>query len=247
MNDDLELLKEKEEQPATSKLVYPTDCLRTPINMGAADVRNHYIGVTSVETLFNEIELFKLDSKVPEDIATQYDTARNLYLYAFHVYRFYNIAQQQLYSVLELSIKECIGEEKLKKYIKSKQRNGRGPRAGLSIYMQYLKDHQLIVNSDFPMWHNRNKLEAENVYREKISKLMEEKNLQEYEWDDSEIDESQFDVKWDYVAMLCKTLPGIRNSFAHGSKSLYNDVLRYFQDISIIINNMYQRNIDKGC
>jgi len=242
MNDDIKVPNKQEELPATTELDYPTDCLRTPINMGATDIRNHYFGVTSAETLFNEIAQFELGVSVPKDIVTQYDTARNLYVYGFHVYRFYNIAQQQLYSVLELAIKDCIGEEELKTYIKSKQRNGRGPRPGLSIYMQYLREHKLIVNSDFPRWHKRNRIEAENVYRDKIYKLMDEQKLEEYSWDESEIDESQYNVKWDYVAMLCKHLPGMRNSFAHGSKQLNNDVLPYFEDISIIINKISKDN-----
>ncbi len=105
--------------------------------------------------------------------------------------------------------------------------------------MRYLKEHEVIVNSDFPRWHQRNRMAAENAYRKKISKLMDEQGLEEYTWNDSEIDESQFDEDWDYTEMLCDVIPKLRNSFAHGSKDLYSDVLVFFEDISIIINKIF--------
>jgi len=224
----------------SQKLEYPTDELRTPINMATSDKRNHYFNVTSPEILYDAIAQYSLNSNVPQHIVAQYETARNLYLYAFNVYRFYNVAQQQLYSVLELAIKDGIGEEKLKEFIKSKSTKKRRPQPGLRIYMRYIKEHEVIVNSDFPRWHQRNRIAAENAYHERITKLMDEQGLEEYTWDDSEIDESQFNEDWDYTEMLCDVIPKLRNSFAHGSKDLYSDVLGFFEDISIIINSIYQ-------
>ena len=230
----------KEHQLTPSqKLEYPTDELRTPINMASSDIRNHYWGITSSELLYDGVAQFPLNSNVPKGIVAQYDTARNLYLYAYNVYRFYNIAQQQLYSVLELAIKEGVGEEKLKAFIASKTTKKRRPQPGLRIYMQYLKENEVIANNDFSRWHERNRIAAKNAYHEKVHKIMDEQNLKEYQMDYSEIDESQFDVDWDYVHMLCEVIPGLRNSFAHGSKDLNNNVLGFFEDISIIINKIY--------
>lgn len=50
---------------------------------------------------------------------------------------------------------------------------------------------------------------------------MDEQGIEEYIWNDSEIDESQFDVDWHYTEVLCDMIPKLRNSFAHGSKDLY--------------------------
>lgn len=223
----------------SQKLEYPTDELRTPINMTTSDKRNHYYNITSPEILYDAIAQYSLNSNVPEHVVAQYETARNLYMYAFNVYRFYNVAQQQLYSVLELAIKDGIAEEKLKEFIASKTTKRRRPQPGLRIYMRYLKEHEVIVNSDFPKWHQRNRMAAENAYREKVAKLMREQGLKEYTWDDSDIDETLYDVKWDYTEVLCDVIPKLRNSFAHGSKELYIDVLGFFEDISIIVNKIY--------
>ncbi|WP_448213512.1 hypothetical protein [Colwellia sp. MEBiC06753] len=235
-------MNEEHQLTPSQKLGYPTDELRTPVNMASCDKRNHYWGITTPELLYDAVAQFPLNPNVPEGIVAQYDTARNLYLYAFNVYRFYNMAQQQLYSVLELAIKEGVGEEKLKAFINSKTTKKRRPQPGLRIYMQYLKEKEVIVNADFPRWHERNRIAAENAYHEKVSKIMDEQNLKEYPMDYSEIDESQFDVDWDYIQMLCDVIPGLRNSFAHGSKCLNNDVLGFFEDISIIINKIYSQS-----
>lgn len=149
----------------SQKLEYPTDELRTPINMATSDKRNHYFNVTSPEVLYDAIAQYSLNSNVPEHVVAQYETARNLYLYAFN-------AQQQLYSVLELAIKDGIGEEKLKEFIASKTTKKRRPQPGLRIYMRYIKEHEVIVNSDFPRWHQRNIMAAENAYRERIITLI---------------------------------------------------------------------------
>jgi len=54
------------------------------------------------------------------------------------------------------------------------------------------------------------------------------------------IDETLYDLEWDYTEVLCDVIQQLRNSFAHGSKEPYMDVLGFFEDISIIINNIYQ-------
>lgn len=226
---------------SSHKLSYPAEELRTPINIGAQDIRNTHFSVMSIESLYNNIEAFSLNSLVPKDVVTQYDTARNLYLYAFHVYRFYNVAQQQVYAVLELAIRECIGETELERYIKTKRTKKWRPSKGLSIYMKYLSEHNLICNEDFPRWHQRNRMAAEDAQQDKVLQIMKEQNLEEYEWDETEIDETKFDVEWNYVEVVCKTIPQIRNGFAHGSTTLYNTVLLDFENVSIIINKMFER------
>ncbi|MCL1142689.1 hypothetical protein [Shewanella gaetbuli] len=216
------------------KIELPTEELRTPLNMAVGDSRNYLFNITSPEQLYDDIARFTLNKNVPEHIVIQYDTARNLYLYSFHVYRFYNVAQQHLFSALELAIKDGIGEDKLKKFAKS-----RGARLGLSICMQYLRDKKIISNSDFPRWHNRNRAEAEAAYSHKVIEQMVEKGLDEYIWNESEIEQSTIESQWDLVDVMCRTMPKIRNEFAHGSTTLFKDVLVYFDDISIIINKVY--------
>jgi hypothetical protein len=221
----------------TQKLAYPADELRTPVNVLAPDKRNFYFGVTSIEILYKEIQLFQLNPVVPDDIKIQFDTARNLYLHSFYVYRFYVIVQSQVLSTLEFAIRDCIGKQALSEFKAQEKRFS----MGLRLYMEYLARHQLIQNEDFPIWHTRNRQAAEEAYRAEVLVKMKAQGLTEYQWDESQIDESAFDVEWNYVEVLCETIPKIRNDYAHGSKTLHNQVLRSFQNISIIINKMYER------
>ena len=226
---------------AADAVVYPADELRTPVNVLAPDQRNFHFGVTSLEVLYGRISHCSLISSVPEDIRIQFDTARNLYLHAFYVYRFYVVAESQVLSTLELAIRECIGDKTLAVFQKELKARGIHFNKGLRLYLEYLAQHQLIQNEDFPRWHRRNRMAAEDAYRDKIFKLMKEQGLEEYQWDESEIDESAFDVEWDYVKVLCEILPKIRNNYSHGSKMLHNQVSLSFVNVSVIINKMFER------
>ncbi|MDP4537047.1 hypothetical protein Q3O60_12670 [Alkalimonas collagenimarina] len=230
-----------DQHTAPSKVVYPGDELRTPVNVLAPDQRNFYFGATSIEVLYQQIEQCSLSPRVPDYIIIQFDTARNLFLHALYVYRFYVVAESQVLAALELAIRECIGDKVLTAFQKELKSNGVHFSKGLRLYLEYLARHKLMQNEDFPIWHRRNRIAAEEAYRDKIFKLMEEQGLEEYQLDESEIDESAFDEEWDYVQILCETLPKIRNIHSHGSTMLHNQVLLSFVNISIIINKMFER------
>lgn len=221
--------------------IYPADELRTPVNVLLPDQRNFHFGVTAIEVLYAQIAQCSLNSYVPEDIRIQFDTARNLFLHSFYVYRFYVVAESQVLTTLELAIRECIGDKTLAVFQKELKTRGINFKKGLRLYLEYLAQHQLIQNEDFQRWHLRNRMAAEDAYRDKIFKLMDEQALEEYQWDESEIDESAFDVEWDYVKVLCETLPKIRNIHSHGSTMLHNLVSLSFVNVSVIINKMYER------
>ncbi len=59
-----------------------------------------------------------LNKAVPEDITIHFDTARNLYLYAWFVYRFYPVAEHHALACLELALRERYEKEIPKKYYK---------------------------------------------------------------------------------------------------------------------------------
>jgi hypothetical protein len=230
-----------EKSTNTLKLNYPADELRTPVNVLAPDTRNFNFSISSIDVLYQSIEHIQLNSSVPNDIRVQFDTARNLFLHSFYVYRFYVVAESQALATLEFALRDCIGEEEIKSFNKELKAQKRGFSKGLRLYMEYLANRELIKNEDFPIWHGRNRIAAEEAHRANVLKIMKDKGLSEYTWDDSEIDESKFDVEWNYVEVLCNIIPKIRNNYAHGSSTLHNQVLHSFENISIIINKMYER------
>lgn len=234
-----------EEQPKINTEKLPAEELRTPESSLLPDARNSMFEGNTKENLYQSVNQFALADFVPENIQQQYDTARNLFIYGYHVYRFYVVADKQLYSTLEFAIRECVGEDKLWLYLKQKRKEQKGkkgnPSLGLRLYLGYLTEHQLIQNEDFPQWHHRRAQNAENQYILEISNKMDEENLDSYTLDPDEIDLEGCSFDWDLTQILCETIPALRNSLVHGSSSLYPGLINHFEQISIIINKIYER------
>ena len=146
----------------------PADELRTPRLAYKPDIRSAAFGLKDIDIQYQLIKLYALTDRVPEKIVIQYDVARNLYLYAYNVYRFYMVAHHHALVTLELAIKEFVGEEKLEVYRKEQNFS-----RGLRLCMAYIREHKLVTNSDFSVWQRRNHTHAEEQY--KLDKIAEMK------------------------------------------------------------------------
>src|SRR5438309_3090633 len=60
---------------------------------------------------YAEILSCSLNASVPENISQQFETARNVYLYAWFVYRFYPIAEHQSLACLELALRDRLKDD----------------------------------------------------------------------------------------------------------------------------------------
>jgi len=180
-----------------------------------------------------QISAYVLHAGVPQEIVLQFETARNVYLYAWFVYRFYPVAEHQCLACLELALRERLKEEIRTGKIKEK-------RPTLYPLLKYAVDNGLVRNEGFSAWQNRGEINSRA--RVEMEKLREasEKNLTEFTIDESDIQITAEDLDWDYVKMLPDLLPRLRNDYAHGSTDLHNWSLRSFQLVSEIINQLYQ-------
>lgn len=176
------------------------------------------------------IAALSLHAGVPQDIALQFETARNLYLYSWFVYRFYPVAEHHSLACLELALRD-----RLKDDIRAGKVGKSGRKPMLRTLLKYAVAQNLIKNEGFQVWRNRGEINA----RRKICE-MPEKNLTDISWDDSEPEVMAEDQNWDYANMLTDTLPYIRNKHAHGSTNLHNLVLLTIQNICEIINQLYE-------
>ena len=211
------------------------DSLRKPEKAYLADSRSSAFGLNDISDQYERVEVYKLNDYVPEKVATQYEVARNLYLYAYNVYRFYMVAQHQALVALEFAIKECIGNDEIQRY-GGEIKKGRG----LAACLHYIFDKELVENADFAIWQHRCRIDAEQ--KDMYAKLneMTEKDLDEIELNYDEIDYEEDSLELDYLEVLSRILPKIRNSYAHGSSSLHNQVLITFENVSTIINKIYK-------
>lgn len=213
------------------------DTLKKPEEAYLPDSRNISFGLNTIEEQFNRINRYELAGYVPEDVATQYEVARNIYLYAFNAYRFYMVAQHQALIALEFAIKECFGMDEIKAYGK-KIKKGKG----LACCLRYVFDKEILDNADFPMWINRRRMDAEHKFRMGKFEELKEKGLDRISLNYDEINYEEHTLEFDYLEVLSNYFPETRNDHAHGTTSLHNDVLITFEDVSIIINKIFKSN-----
>ena len=77
--------------------MHPSEAVRTIDNVMDADVRSAGFG-TNGETLASRIDAvaaISLDERVPEKVRIQFETAKNLFVYSWFVYRFHGVARQR--------------------------------------------------------------------------------------------------------------------------------------------------------
>lgn len=204
----------------------------------------------SIEAHYADIEAYSLLATVPDNIAIQYDVARNIYNYAWFEYRFFNVAEAQVLIVLELALKEYIGAKNINAYIK--QHNGNicpdtGKKIyrqkGLKTYMEYCRDNELVSNSGFSAWHRyptqQARMMAEQAQFAWATAEMERTGKAEVELPDIIIEKLLPDESYNHVQHLINNVNHIRNGYAHGNTNLYNYVLQTFEMVSEFINQLH--------
>jgi len=91
-----------------------------------------------------DIAQYTLSRVVPEKIVTHFETGKNLYLYAWFVYRFYPVADLHAHATLEFALKERIGKGHLREASQSV-----GKRPGLNAYILYAIEKGWVCNEGF--------------------------------------------------------------------------------------------------
>lgn len=189
-----------------------------------------------VDDYHHSVATHSLNKAVPEGIRIHFDTARNLYVYAFFVYRFYPVAEHHALACLELALRERYEKEIPKKYYEHSK------HVTLKPLLRYAVDKGDVKNEGFKRWHEAAEVRARTRYMYEKTDEMREKDLDQIELDYSEVQVTDIDRNIDYINDLIEILPKFRNNYAHGSKMLHNNVLGTIQLVSEIINQIYPEN-----
>lgn len=216
----------------------PAGALRDPASAMAPDPRTGMFAdqaTLSLAAHHADIARVQLSPAVPEAIAIQFETARNLYLYAWHVYRFYMVAATQALTTLEFGLRERLPAQLPKPY----QRLGQ-KQPMLAGMLRYAIDQGLVRNDGFRRWH----LAAEQRARDRRSldaiQTMIDEGLERIEIDDdSPVEVAPQDQRWDLVAILSDSLPCLRNQLAHGSPMLTRQVLGTLKLVAETLSQLY--------
>jgi hypothetical protein len=127
--------------------VAPCDALRTPEHATQADTRSEGIALVDAKGIrpvtladrYEDIQSFELNLAVPHSIRVHFETAKNVYLYSWFVYRFFPVAEQQALTSLEFALRERLPPP-------ANTRKGKPKREGLSDRLTRARDLGLIRN-----------------------------------------------------------------------------------------------------
>lgn len=185
--------------------------------------------------LHEAVSKHALHARVPEDIMMQFETARNLYLYAWFVYRFYPVSEHQALACLELALRKRFESD-----LSEEELGGRKPT--LSPLLRYAIKHGHIKHEGFRRWYEAAQRRAMQRYEMEKTDEMYAKGLKQIDLDYSEVVVTDEDRNLEYLNFISKFLPELRNHYAHGTSMLHNQVLTTLEVVSEIINQIYPEN-----
>ena len=223
------------------------DQLRSPEQVCEPDPRIHLFVVLEdpgtgrfrrrvTKDQYEAIACFKLNEGVPDAVAIHFETAKNLYLYAWFVYRFYPVAEQHVLASLEFSLRERFQEF----VAGEKKKHPKAIEPGLKKLLGYAIKEGFVRNENISAREHRAKTRAKARYSFQKSQEARSAGVDSWIEDDSEIVVTQEDMNYDWLGDFYEIIPRIRNSYAHGSWHLYPAPVRHtFEMVAEIINQLY--------
>lgn len=218
----------------------PADALRDIGSVIQPDPRSAYFSIieqgrprpAALQDRIDAVAPYTLCNAVPESVRGHFETAKNLYVYAWFVYRFHPVAEQQALATLEFALRErLLGPDAVRRddvWV-----------PGLRKLLEDALARGLIGNDRFP---NRERWALDIAkYRFSLDQIaeMERLGLTEMEADDSAVRPTQQDLDHDWIGAFIEALPRIRNTYAHGSSMLYPTVIRTFEIVCGLVNQLF--------
>lgn len=191
--------------------------------------------ISTLEDNHAELNNIILNEAVPIDVKQLFETAKNLSLYSWFVYRFHQVSELIAFSALEMALRERYLAENP---VDAKSKKKRTP----SLYglMQHAKKEKWLKNENFPSLYTR----ARHIAEE--NKMMEKMKSHDFDKEPSmPVDEpTDVEVKealesLDMVEAITSNAHKIRNDLAHGSKILHPNSIWTLQTTAEVINQIY--------
>lgn len=187
-------------------------CLRVPIDGGR--LRSY-----DLADLHAGIEKIQLCDAVPNDVWTNFETARNLALYSWFVYRFQSVAEQCALASLELALRKKCDTEGA-----TKLRN-LGPLLKKAVERRWITAEGVADYRD-----------CQARVREAHERMV---SITGYRGPEPQPDSGK------YLAALVAFLPRVRNEWAHGSDELHGNCLKILAICAGLINQLFA--VEEGC
>lgn len=201
--------------------------LRNAENVRVADPRMRH---QTLEQRIHYIAQFMLSVHVPEQIHIHFETGKNLFVYAWHVYRFRMVAEQHVLGTLEMAVR-----------LRLQNQPGQTPPRGLSALLRAAHTANLIANDRLIA---RNQWAVERArWRHDIAEIekMITEGIDEGTVDHTNVIPDNEDLSYDWLEHFIGSLPKLRNMHAHGSTALDPAVGSTFEIVAELINQLFER------
>ncbi|XHO04052.1 hypothetical protein ACEQUB_00919 [Ralstonia syzygii] len=224
--------------------LHPSESLRTvdslcepdPRSLGFVRFDDSIGGFRSIAAAdqLDDISQFTLLDEVPESVRIHFETAKNLYAYAWFVYRFHAVAEQHALTSLEFALRVRLAEE-LKQASPKRTQLPRGLHKWLEVALE-----RGAISNDRISWRAEWALQRA-MSRAPVEQILEMKRLglTTMRVDYSTVQPSVEDLSHDWIGSFIDSLPKIRNAYAHGSELLHPTVLETFGIVCELVNQLF--------
>ncbi len=194
-------------------------------------------GSTSMVALADrhaDVAQFELLPTVPADIRIHFETAKNLCLYAWFVYRFFPVAEQQALITLEFALRERLA-------LRYPDKFGSASKwvPSLTKMLETARKDGLISNAGLRATERWALRRARDRVLNDATRRLIENGVEFVEYDLDGVVPEQQDYRDDALTVFIGTLPEIRNIYAHGSSMLHSTVLGTFEIVTDLINQLF--------
>jgi len=192
------------------------------------------IAKVTLDDRYEAIREFVLSESVPHDVRVHFETAKNLYLYAWFVYRFFPVAEKYVLATLEFALRERLALLYPDQY---------GPNAerlpGMGKMLKRARDDKLISNDGLRVYHRWAMQQARARVSDEATRRLIESEAAFVEFDPYGAAPIEQDYSRDALEIFVETLPKIRNKYAHGSSHLHATVLGTFETVADLVNQLF--------
>lgn len=194
-----------------------------------SDPRHRHDGIT-LEGVHATLEAIRLQDNVPAPVRQLFETAKNLSLHSWFVYRFHPIADFVARASLEMALRA--------KWEMAYHRPPSSRERHFKTLLTHARDQGWIQATAFRSLEPLAKRRAEE---KKLFELLKDSDLGEefsiVPATPEEIDAELVEI--DSPTRIMKSTPGIRNEIAHGSEALSGNSVAGIRTMAEVINQLF--------
>lgn len=200
------------------------------------DERRKFFAIT-LDEFYQNIANVVINDAAPLGVRQLFETAKNLVLYSWFVYRFHQPAELCAFGAFEMALASKAETDANDWWLKA----SKNKPPSLAILMSEAKRRGWLKNEELSYWKKHQQMAAwQRANSEQIENMtrlgIQEAPAPRFE----DFKDATGEPDFDYLENFAKTLPGIRNNLAHGSKTLHPNSVETLELCAELINQLYK-------